>query len=205
MLTLTAVLPFLAIWDLLRLAQELNVVSTLQQIVDGALSILGIGGLAALLALTSTRFRTRERTLSLLEFPARIRWFGFFFLVTALAGYTLVFTLPLSRDLLGGLGWVRFLVFWVFSLLGMYGLKAIRGNISWLTSLLVVVIFQDSLHLLAHSTFQCHFLSLCDGMVGNQPLLLSFPFFVKEDIWHSPALANPASQPASVARSPVLV
>jgi len=148
-LTFTTVLPFLSIWDLLRLAQELDVVVLASKSWMEALSLLAIGGFTALLILTWTLFRTRERTLSLLELPARFRWLGFFLLPFGLIGYTIVFTLPFSRDLLGDLGWVRFLVFWAFSLLGMYGLKSIKKNISWLVSLLVVVLFQTSLHLLA--------------------------------------------------------
>jgi hypothetical protein len=147
-LLLTGILPFLGIWNFLRLAQELNVVILSSKPWMGALVVLGIGGLAALLTLTLTGFRTRERTLSLLELPTRIRWFGFFFLFLSLIGYTIVFAIPFSQDLLGGLGWVRFLVFWAFSLMGMYALKAIKENIPWLTSLLVVVLFQASFHLL---------------------------------------------------------
>src|SRR3990172_6444435 len=109
-LFVTALLPFLAIWDFLDLAQELDVAVLSSRSWMGALSVLGFGGLAALLAWTSTRFRARERTLSLLEFPARVRWLGFFLLLIALTGYTVVFTIPASRDLLGGLGWVRFLI-----------------------------------------------------------------------------------------------
>ena len=148
-LIITAVLPFLAIWDLLRLAQELDVVVLSSRSWMGALAVLGTGGLAALLTLTSTCFHTRERTLSLLELPARIRWLGFFLIFLSLTGYTLVFTIPFSRNLLSDLDWVRFLIFWIFSLLGIYGLRAIKENVSWLTSLLIVVIFQTALHLLA--------------------------------------------------------
>ena len=147
-LFLTVILPFMAIWDLLRLAHELDVVMLSSKPWTGAISILGIGELAALLALASTCFRTRERTLSLLEFPAQLRWLGYPFITLSLTGYTIIFTLPASRDLLGSLGWMRFLIFWMFSLMGMYGLKAIKKKISWLTSLLVVVVFQTSLHLL---------------------------------------------------------
>ena len=147
-LTLATILPFLAIWDLLRLAQKLDVVLLSSKSWMGALSALGIGGFAALLTLTSTCFRTRERTLFLLELPARIRWFGDLLIILSLTGYTTIFAIPASRDLLGGLDWMRFLIFWSFSLLGMYGLKAIKKNISWLTSLLVVVMFQTLLHLL---------------------------------------------------------
>jgi len=148
-LTLTTLLPFLAIWDLLRLAEELDVIVISSKSWMGGISVLAIGGLCALLILISTCFRARERTLSLLEFPARIRWLGFFLVPLALTGYTVVFTLPFSRDLLSDLDWARFLIFWTFSLIGMYGLKALKKNISWLMSLLIVVLFQTALHLLA--------------------------------------------------------
>jgi hypothetical protein len=117
-LSVSALLPFLAIWDFLDLANELDVAVLSSRSWMGALSILGIGGLAALLALSSTRFRARERTLSLLELPARVRWLGFLFFALSLMGYTIVFTIPASRDLLGGLGWVRLLVFWTLAFWG---------------------------------------------------------------------------------------
>ena len=147
-LFLTAVLPFLAIWQLLGLASELDVVVAASKSWMGLVSVLGIGGIIPLLVLILTCFRTRDRVLSSLEIPARIRWLGFFLLLLSLTGYTFVFTFPFSRNLLGSLGWVRFLIFWVFSLLGMYGLKAVRENTPWLASLLIVALFQTSLHLL---------------------------------------------------------
>ena len=83
-LILAVILPFLAIWDLLRLAKELDVAVLSSKSWMGVLSILGIGGLAALLALTSTCFRTRERILSLLELPAQIRPLAYFFFAISL-------------------------------------------------------------------------------------------------------------------------
>ena len=148
-LALTTVLPFLAIRELLRLARDLDVNVLASKSWMGVLAALTLGGLAALLTLTSTGFHARERTLSLLELPARVRWLGFFLIVLSLAGYTVIFAIPFSRNLLGGLGWVRFLVFWIFSLLGTVGLKALKENIPWLVSLLVIVIFQTSVHLIA--------------------------------------------------------
>ena len=148
-LLLTTVLPFLAIRDLLHLAQELDVDVLASKSWMGVLAILGAGGLTALLALVSTWFRAREQTLSLLELPTRIRWLGFFFIILSLIGYTFVFSIPISRNLLSDLDWVRFLVFWIFSLIGMYGFRAIKENLPWLISLLVVVLFQTALHLLA--------------------------------------------------------
>ena len=149
-LALTAIFPFMAIWQFVALAEKLDVIIFASKSWMGLLTILGIGGLAALLALVSTCFRTRERILSLLEIPARVRWPGFFLFPVALIGYTLVFAIPFSRNLLGGLGWVRALIFWVVTLAGMYGLKALKRDIPWLTSLLLVVLFQASLHLLGN-------------------------------------------------------
>ena len=148
-LSLTTVLPFLAIWDLLHLAKELDVVVLSSRSWMGAISVLAMGGLIALLALTSTYFHTRERVISLLELPARIRWLGIFLIILSLTGYSIVFALPFSQSFLSDLDWIRFLIFWIFSLIGMYGLKAAKGNINWLTSLLVVVLFQIMVHLLA--------------------------------------------------------
>ena len=131
-LLLTTALPFLAIWQLLRLADELNVVVTASKSWLGLLILLGLGGFAALLALAFTCFRTRERFLSLFEIPAQVGRFGFFLLPLVLMGYTLIFAIPFIRDILGDLGWVRALIFWVFALAGMYGLRALKEDIPWL-------------------------------------------------------------------------
>ena len=147
-LLLTMVLLCLTIWQLLRLADDLDVIVLDSKSWMGLLLILGVGGLAALLFLASTCFRTRERTLSLLEFPAQLRWAGFFLLPLAIAGYTLVFAVPFSHGLLGSLGWVRALILWFFALTGMYGLRALKKDIPWLTSFLLVLLFQALLHLL---------------------------------------------------------
>jgi len=163
-LLVSGILPFLVIWDLLRRLQELNVVLFDSRPWAGFLSLLGIVGLVALLAFALTLrspslarpsgqagqawSHARERVLSLLEFPARIRWGGVFLLLVALTGYTVVFSVPFSRDLIGSLGWARFLVFWVFGLLGMFGLRAVKVGTPWLTSLLVVALIQTALHLL---------------------------------------------------------
>jgi hypothetical protein len=157
----SAILLYMAAWDFLRLAQELGVTVPASRSWMGLLSLLVIGGLTALLALSlilrsstgQTRFRSREQILSLLEFPARVRWLGFLLLALALTGYTIVYSLPSTRDFIGDLGWVRFLVFWAFSLLGMYGLRAVKEDLSWFTSLVVVALLQTSLHVLVTQLF----------------------------------------------------
>ncbi len=192
-LAITAVLPFLAIWDLLYLANDLDVDILSSKSWMGALSVLALGGFAALLTLISTRYRTRERTLSLLELPARFRWLGFFLVLLALTGYTIIFTLPFSRNFLGELSWVRFLIFWTFSLIGMYGHKGHKEKY-----LLVDITTRDCFipdvgAFVGNPAFQYHFLSIFNGLVRNQPLLLPFIVFVRKDIWGSPARADPAS------------
>jgi len=147
-LLLSAVPPFLAIWQLLRLAEELDVIVLESRSWMGLLVAIGAWGIVALLALVSTYFRAREWLLSLMEIPARVRWTGTFLLPIALVGYTLLFAIPFIRNLLGDLGWVRTSIFWIFALAGTYGLKAIKKDIPWLTALLLVVVFQAALHLL---------------------------------------------------------
>jgi len=147
-LAITALFVFTAIWQFVVLAEELGVVVTSSSSWMGLLVALAVMELSALLALTSTWFRTRERTLSWLEILARFRWLGFFLVPLALIGYTLVFAAPFTRDLLGNLGWVRALIFWFFALTGMYGLKTLKRGTSWLAALLLVVMFQTTIHLL---------------------------------------------------------
>ena len=147
-LALTVLFPFMVIWQLLGLAKELSVQVSASASWMGALAFLGMGGLAALLLLALTCFNTRERIPSLLEFPAQFRSLGFFLLPFALIGYTLIFTVPYTRDLLGDFGWVRALLFWTFAVIGMYGLKALKEDVPWVSALLLVVIFQATFHLL---------------------------------------------------------
>lgn len=148
-LLITAISSVLAIWDLISLARDLNVVILTSRSWVGIIITLGIFGLAALLILALTGPHTRERILSLLEFPAQMGWTGFFLLVIATTGYTLFFTTPFARDLLSELGWVRLLIFWFFSLAGIYSLKAIKRDLAWFTALLIIVLFQTTFHLLA--------------------------------------------------------
>ncbi|MFZ5818714.1 MAG: hypothetical protein ACOYYJ_02345 [Chloroflexota bacterium] len=158
LLAVSAVLPFLGIWQLLGLARELDVAILASQSWMGLLLALGMTGLAALLALTLALrsssgpacFRARERILDWLEIPARLRWPGVPLLLMALPGYTLFFLVPPIQNLLGDLGWVRCLVFWAFSLAGMYALKMRREGLPWLTAWLVSVTCQTAFHLLVN-------------------------------------------------------
>ncbi len=146
-LALTALFLFMAAGQFIALARQLDVAIFASKSWMGLVLALGVAGLAALLFLTLACFRTREQILDWLEIPARLRWLGVFLLFVALPGYTLFFLVPPIRDFLGSLGWVRGLVFWVFSLMGMYALKMRRAEMPWLSAWLLSVGFQTAFHL----------------------------------------------------------
>ncbi len=144
----TACLPFLAVWQLLGLARDLNVVVPTSRSWMGLLGLLGMFGGSALVVLALSWSRWQEKILAILEAPSRWRWISVPALVVALAAYPLFLALPFVQALVGGLGWVRALAFWVFALGGMYALKALKKELPWFACLTLGVVLQSSLHLL---------------------------------------------------------
>jgi len=118
----------------------------------GLVAILGLIGFIALLFFASTRSRYRERILSLGEFPEHLpdalSWVSTLLLVFSLTGFTIVFMFPFMQKFFGGMGWVRFLIFWSFSLIGMWGSKLFRKETSWFSALIAMALCQSTLHLL---------------------------------------------------------
>jgi hypothetical protein len=149
----SAALPFLSIWQSINLAHKLEVDFLSRPSWMGFLIGLFLLGFLPLLAWTLTWSRLKERLFAVIEFPERftekIRWFGWPLLVISIIGYTVVFMLPSIRNLFGGEGWIRFLVFWYFSLLGLFAIKIIRRDAAWFISLLAVVLIQTVFHSLA--------------------------------------------------------
>lgn len=86
----------------------------------------------------------------ILELPAKIvpKKIGMVLLISALIGFSFFTSLGGFKRLLSGEDGVRILIFWVFSLLGLWGVKALRKEIEWLNALIVVVLSQAALHLL---------------------------------------------------------
>lgn len=147
-LLVTACPPALAAWQVVGLAGELGVDLRASRSWMGLLLALAALGSAALLALALTRSRAREALLAILESPEKLGWVAVAVLPAALAGYSALFLLPGVPGLMVGLGWVRALAFWLFSLAGMYSLRACRRRGSWFASLVLVVLVQGALHLL---------------------------------------------------------
>jgi hypothetical protein len=148
---LTAVLVFLSIFQLLVTAKNLGVALSASRPWMGLIAGLGALGLFPLLLFALVGSRFRERLLSLAEFPERtqkLRWLGILLVSIALTGYTVVFTIPFLRGFFGGIGWMRILVFWSFSLLGMWGIKFLRKETPWFNVLVAMMLCQSTLHLL---------------------------------------------------------
>ena len=152
-LLLSAVLPWLSFWQSIILARRMGIDFAASASWMGLLVVLFVLGFISLLAWTLTWSRYRERILFMMEsverFPNRIRWVGWIFLFISIIGYTTIFTTPFVGTLFGSEGWIRFLVFWYFSLIGLAGIKIVRHESLWFTSLLIVVLFQTVFHLLA--------------------------------------------------------
>jgi hypothetical protein len=149
---LTGLLAFLAMSQILENAAKLGVDLSASASWRGLVTLLALMGLLSLLLLASTWSRYRERVISLAEFPEQtskgIRWIGVLFVSLALIGFTLIFLFPFVQKFLGTLGWMRFFVFWSFSLVGMWGIKLLRKETSWFSALIAIVLFQSTLHLL---------------------------------------------------------
>ena len=148
---LAGVLPFLAIYQIVGGAARLGVDLSISRPWQGLIAGLALLGLLSLCLLTVTWSSYRERLLSVVEFPDTMNssaWIGIVPVTVALAGFTVLFMIPAIQSLLGGLGWMRFLIFWFFSLLGMWGIKLLRRQTPWWIALIAMVLCQSTLHLL---------------------------------------------------------
>ncbi len=148
----TALIPFLAISQLLGEAKVLGVDFSASKSWMGLIGGLGLIGLLFLLFLILTWSRYYERILSFAEVferpPSQLRWAGVLLLGLVLPGFTVVFMVPFIQRFLGGIGWMRFLFFWILSLTGMFGIKLFRRGTSWFVALVAVILCQSTLHLL---------------------------------------------------------
>jgi len=148
---LTGLLPFLAVYQILGGAPELGVDLSASLPWQGLAAILGLMGLLSLFFLILTGSRYRERMLSLVQLPDITKsnaWVGIPLVALALVGFSVLFMVPRIQSLVGGFGWMRFLIFWSFSLIGMWGVKLLRRETPWWIALVAIVLCQSTLHLL---------------------------------------------------------
>lgn len=151
--TITGLLPFLAIYQILGGASKLGVDLSASLPWQGLIAGLALVGLLSLCLLTITFSRYRERILSLMEAPEHVTnsyyaGMGIVLVSVAWIGFTVLFMHPKMQSLFGGLGWMRVLIFWSFSLIGMWGIKFLRRETFWWIALIAIVLCQSTLHLL---------------------------------------------------------
>ena len=149
---LSGVLSFLSACQILGSANRLGVDLSASPRWTGVVTALGLLGAALLFLLTLTWSRYRERILSPVEFPERLSnrmtWIGIPLVAAALIGFTILFMVSVVQSRFGGMGWMRFLIFWSFSLLGMWGIKLLHRETPWFVALVTVILCQSTLHLL---------------------------------------------------------
>ena len=149
---LTAALSFLSVYQILGSANKLGVDFSASRSWMGLVALLSLIGLLALLFFAATWSRYREGILSFAEFPERassqLHWISILVLTLALTGYSIAFMFPFIQRFFGGMGWMRFLIFWVFSLIGIWGIKLFRRDTPWFIALITMVLCQSTLHLL---------------------------------------------------------
>ena len=151
-LALTGVLAFLAALQIVRSVADFGVDLSTSTSWKGLLALLSAMGLISFLLLALTWSPYRERFLSRAEFPEQIAgtsyWMGIVLVAAGIAGFTILFMLPFMQTRFGNLGWMRFLIFWAFSLLGMWGIKLLHKQTPWFSALIAMILFQSTLHLL---------------------------------------------------------
>ncbi len=82
------------------------------------------------------------------EVFVKSRWPGITLLGVSSVGYAALMTLPFVRNLIGSEGWIRGFIFWTFCLLGMFGVKLMRRQTPWMSSLMVTAMLSAIAHLL---------------------------------------------------------
>ena len=175
-LLVTAVFSLLSILDLFNSAQKLGVdVSTSVTWLAGIFLFAAIT-LLALLGLVVGFSKNRDKLWGRVEALGSIqKTFGILLSVLALIGFPIIVSNSFFKTVLGGAGWVHLLVFWMFSVLGMWGVKSFRKEIEWHGALMVFVLPQALLQL----------------ALINLPLITAYPFAMgwsETSRYHYPAL-----------------
>lgn len=149
-LMVTCLLVLTASWNLVDLAQRLNVQIFSRPSWLGVLACLGLFAGLMLLGLIISISKKQEKLWGLLELPAtRLpKWISVGLCLVALVGFSIITSFAGFKRILSGEDWIRIFIFWLFGLLGMWGIKSLRKDISWLTALLTVTLAQSTLHLL---------------------------------------------------------
>ena len=149
-LLVTLLFTLLAGWNLIDLAERLNVQISTRPSWLGTMSGLGLFSTIVLFGFAGSFSTAREKFWGILELPFRIlpKPIGAILIVAGLIGFSFVTSLDSFKQILGQEDAVRLLIFWIFSLLGMWGVKILRRETTWLNALITVILSQATIHLL---------------------------------------------------------
>jgi hypothetical protein len=147
-LAVTAAFSLLSILNLINLAAQLGVnISTSVSWLAG-IGALGLLALLTLLGLAIGNSKAGEQFLVKIEALDQFnKWFGIALILVALAGFPLVSANPFFLRILHHEEWVRMLIFWLFSLAGMWGIRIFNKNVLWHVALIVFMLCQSVLQL----------------------------------------------------------
>lgn len=148
-LIVTAALPLLSILNLIDLAEKLGVNISTQTSWQAGIAALAMLTLLALMGLGASFTKTGDQLWGRVEALGFIqKRIGIVIIVAALMGFPLVISNSFFQQILGGEAWVRLLVFWMFALAGMWGIKIFRKEFDWSIALIVFMLCQSVLLLL---------------------------------------------------------
>ena len=159
-LILTALLPLLSILNLIDLAAKLDVNLSTQTSWQAGIAALAMLTLLALLGL-GVSLRSSDKLWSRIEALGFIqKRFGIVIVVIALTGFPLVVSNSFFQQILGGAAWIHLLVFWMFALAGMWGVKIFRNELDWSIALIAFMLCQ----------------SILQPLLINLPSITAYPF-----------------------------
>lgn len=163
-LFVTFLLSVLAGWNLIYLAGKLEVDILSRPTWIAALSCLFLFAGIMLLGFIISYSNVRDSLWDLLELPPTSshlpRAIGIVIFLVGLTGFAIVTSIGGFQKILNGEDWMRIFVFWLFSLLGMVGIKILRKDVSWFAALIAIILSQATLQLL----------------LSWWPLVTSYPF-----------------------------
>lgn len=152
MLLATFLFTILAGWNLIQIAGKLNVDISARPSWTAALAGMSLFAGVVLSAFIASFSKLREKLWEFLELsslPDRLpRAVGAIMALTGVAGFSILSALGGFQKILSGEDWARIFVFWLLSLLGMWGVKVHRRGVPWFTALVAVILSQAALQLL---------------------------------------------------------
>lgn len=148
----TFLLAILAGWNLIQIAEKLNVDILARPSWTAALAGMSLFAGVIFSGFIASFSKLREKLWELLELTSTLdrlpQTVGVVIILAGVAGFSTLTALAGFQKIFTGEDWVRIFVFWLFGLLGMWGMKVYRKGVPWFTALIAVILAQATLQLL---------------------------------------------------------